>query len=86
MDGKDCVRIFNAQLSGTVVSFQNEILPLISEYLTENNIENSKEIINLITQNPSLINNIYFTVVEFFRRKYNIKLIYYQNKPILYYE
>jgi hypothetical protein len=82
-------------IRGTPVSFTNELLPLYSEYLTENNFENSDELVNLIVQNPQLIQQAFPQIVEYYCRKYNILSIkkvdlnnLYINslKTILYYE
>ena len=89
----DCISIFNAMIRGTPVSFQEKLLPIYSEYLTENNFENSDKLINLIVQNPQLIQNAIPELVDFYCRKYNIlsikqKLNNSLNnfKTILYYE
>lgn len=68
----DCLEVFNAMIRGTPVSFQEKLLPMVSEYLTENNIENSDKMINLIVQNPQLIQNTIPELVEYYCRKYNI--------------
>ena len=85
MDGNQCVKIFNAQIRGKPVSFDKEIIPLVSDYLTENNIENSEKIINLIIQKPILLSQVFQQLVDYYRIKYSINTIYYLNKPILYY-
>ena len=72
MEKRECIEIFNAMIRGTPVDFQNKILPLISEYLTENNVENSSEMINLIAQNPQLAQQTMPNVVKYFCKKYNI--------------
>jgi hypothetical protein len=89
----DCIEVFNAMIRGTPVSFKEKLLPLYSEYLTENNFENSDKLINLIVQNPQLIQNAIPELVDFYCRKYNIlsikqKLNNSLNnfKTILYYE
>ena len=91
----ECISIFNAMIRGTPVSFQNKLLPMVSEYLTENNVENSDKMINLIVQNPQLIQQVFPQIVEYYCRKYNILSIkkvdlnnLYINslKTILYYE
>lgn len=69
---EECIEIFNAMIRGTPVSFNERILPMISEYLTEINSENIPEKINLIGQNPQLANNIFPDVVEYYCTKYNI--------------
>ncbi len=72
MDKNDCIEIFNAMIRETPVSFNERILPMISEYLTEINSENVVEKISLIGQNPQLANNIFPDVVNHFCGKYNI--------------
>ena len=91
----DCISVFNTMIRGTPVSFQEKLLPLYSEYLTENNFENSDKLINLVVQNPKLIQQAIPEIVEYYCRKYNIlslnlKLdpngLFNNLKTILYYE
>ena len=91
MTKNDCIDVFNAMIRGTPVSFQNKLLPMYSEYLTENNIENSDKLINLIVQNPGLLQRSIPDMIDFYRKKYNILRIdskdkFNHFKPILYYE
>lgn len=90
MTKNDCIDVFNAMIRGTPIPFNEKVLPLISEYLTENNIENSEEMINLIVQNPNLAQQIMPKVVNYFSNKYTILSIVINNnnfqKTILYYE
>lgn len=81
----DYVEIFNAMIRGTPVSFTEKLIPLYSDYLTENNIENSDKLINLIVQNPDLIQVALPKIVEYYINKYSICSISYNNKIILYY-
>ena len=91
---KKCIEIFNAMIRGTPVPYKEELLPLISEYLTENNIENSEKIISLIIQNPQLAQNTLPKIVEYYSKKFCILSIKQPNskefinnfKTILYYE
>lgn len=78
---EDCVSVFNAMIRGTPVSFEEQLLPLYSEYLTENNFEKSDKLINLVVQNPQLIQQAIPNIVEFYCRKYNIFSL--QEKPSL---
>lgn len=78
---EDCVSVFNAMIRGTPVSFEKQLLPLYSEYLTENNFEKSDKLINLVVQNPQLIQQVIPNIVEFYCRKYNILSL--QEKPSL---
>jgi hypothetical protein len=82
-------------IRGTPISFQEKLLPLYSEYLTENNFENSDKLINLIVQNPKLIQQAIPEIVEYYCRKYNILSLnlkpdsndlFNNLKTILYYE
>ena len=95
VEKNDCLDIFNAMIRGTPIPFQEKLLPVISEYLTEINYENSDKMINLIVQNPQMAQNIIPELVEYYCRKYNIlrlqlKLnlnsINFNLKTILYYE
>lgn len=90
MTKNDCIDVFNAMIRGTPISFNEKILPMISDYLTENNIENSDKMINLIVQNPNLAQQIMPKVVNYFSDKYTILSIVINNnnfsKTILYYE
>lgn len=88
-----CIDVFNNMIRGTPVSFTEKLLPIYSEYLTENNIENSEKLINLVVQNPQLIQQSIPTIVEYYCRKFNILSVleFSPNginipKTILYYE
>jgi len=87
-----CIDMFNNMIRGTPVSFSEKLLPIYSEYLTENNVENSDKLINLVVQNPQLIQQSISKVVEYYCRKYNILSLQdrkdnqFINKTILYYE
>ena len=91
----DCISVFNAMIRGNPVSFQEKLLPIYSEYLTENNFENSDKLINLVVQNPQLIQQAMPDIVEYYCRKYNILSLnlkpdlnglFNNLKTILYYE
>lgn len=90
MTKNDCLDVFNAMIRGTPVSFSEKLLPMFSEYLTENNIENSEKLINLIVQNPQLIQGEMPEMVDYYCRKYNILSVIQDlkglKKTILYYE
>jgi len=68
----ECIEIFNAMIRGTPVSFDKKLLPLVSEYLTEINCEKSEKMINLIVQNPQLMQQAFPTIVSYYCRKYCI--------------
>lgn len=89
---QECISIFNAMIRGTPT---DKLIILISDYLTEIKCEKSDKIINLIVQNPQLIQQAFPQIVEYYCRKYNILSIkrvdlndLYINslKTILYYE
>ena len=89
---QECISIFNAMIRGAPI---DKLIILISDYLTEIKCEKSGEIINLIAQNPQLIQQVFPQIVEYYCRKYNILSIkkvdlnnLYINslKTILYYE
>ena len=87
----ECIELFNKMIRGTPVSFQDKLLPIYSEYLTENNIENSDKLINLVVQNQQLIQNSIPEIVNYYSQKYNILSLcssdkFNNLKPILYYE
>jgi len=75
MSKSECIEVFNAMIRGTLLSFQKNLLPMYSEYLTENNIENSDKLINLVVQNPQLIQQAIPEIVDYYCRKYNILIL-----------
>ena len=75
MTKNECIDIFNAMVRGTPVSFPEKLLPMYSEYLTENNIENSEKLINLVVQNPQLIQQSIPQIVDYYCRKFNILIL-----------
>lgn len=86
----ECISVFNAMIRGTPVSFVENLLPMVVEYLTEIKYEKSDLIINLIVQNPQLIELTIPKIEEYFCRKYYIfKLMSRKgsniNQTILYY-
>lgn len=72
MSKSDCIEVFNAMIRGTPVSFKEKLFPMVSEYLTEIKYENSDKMINLIVQNPQLIQQFIPKLVEYYCRKYCI--------------
>ena len=95
MTKNDLIDIFNAMIRGTPVSFDKKLLPMVSEYLTEINYENSEKMINLIVQNPQMLQRFIPELVEYYCRKYRIlrlqlkpdmNSINFNLKTILYYE
>ena len=75
MNKDECISIFNAMIRGTPISFKEKLLPLYSEYLTENNIENSDKLVNLVIQNPQLIQEAIPKIVDYYCKKYNIFIL-----------
>jgi hypothetical protein len=80
------IEIFNAMIRGTPVSFQEKLFPMVSEYLTEIKYENLDKIINLLVQNPQLIQNFLPEMVKYYCKKYCILSVVFNNKILLYYE
>lgn len=93
---KDCIFIFNAMIRGEPISFENKLISLLSDYLTEINFEKADKIINLVVSNPQLMQQALPKLVEYYCRKYNIyslkikpdlnSLFINNFKTILYYE
>lgn len=90
MTKTECINIFNAMIRGTPVSFQDKLLPMISDFLTEKNVENSDKMISLIVQNPQMAYQVFPDVVDFYCKKYNIltlnTVVNSRLNPIMYYE
>ena len=90
MTKTECINIFNAMIRGTPVSFQDKLLPMISDFLTEKNVENSDKMISLIVQNPHLTQQCFPEIVNYYCRKYNIltlnTVVNGRLNPIMYYE
>lgn len=91
MTKTECIEIFNAMIRGTPVSFQDKLLPMFSDFLTENNVENSDKMISLVVQNPQLIQQFFPKIVDYFGKKYNMLSLNNvlpngQLNPIMYYE
>ena len=84
-----CINVFNNMIRGTPVSFDKEILPLASEYLTKINYEKSGEMINLIVQNPQMVQSIMPDMINYYCKEYDIISVQKQingiYKTILYY-
>lgn len=85
MSKEEYIKIFNAMIRGTPVDFNKNLLPMVSDYLTEIKCENSDKMISLIVQNPQLVQQIIPKIVDYYTRKYNILSIIFNNKTILYY-
>lgn len=85
----ECISIFNAMIRGTPLPFLEKLIPLVFDYLTEIKYEKSDKIINLIIQNPQLMEFTIPTIVDYYCKKYNIFILKLDpkglNKTILYY-
>ncbi len=94
MTKENCIKIFNASIRGTPVDFNKDIIPLISDYLTEIKCEKINEIISLIVQNPQLASQAIPKIIDYYCRKYCILSIskidplasMLSNSKILYYD
>jgi len=91
----DYIELFNNMIRGNPVNFTKTVLPIISEYLTEINCENSDKVINLIVQNPQLAQEFIPDLVKYYCNKYeilsigikpNLNSLNFNLKTILYYE
>lgn len=91
----DYIEIFNYMIRGTPISFQDRVLPMVLEYLTDINYENFEKVKNLIIQNPQLVQNFIPELIEYYCRKYiilrlmakpNLNSLNSSFKTILYYE
>ena len=90
MKKEEYIEVFNAMIRGTSVSFQDKLFPMVSEYLTEINYENYQEVINLIGQNPQLVQQFMPDLIKHYCRKHDIISLQKQMNPdyfktILYY-
>ena len=90
MTKTECINIFNAMIHGTHISLQEKLLPMVSEFLLEKNVENPNKIISILAQNPSLVSRAFPEIIDFYCRKYEIltlnNVINGQLNPIMYYE
>lgn len=94
MSKSECIFIFNSMIRGTPVSFEKELLPMVSDYLTEIKYEKPEKVINLIVSNPNQLQALFPKIIEYYCRKYCILSIIQLpgpndlniNKTILYYE
>lgn len=84
-----CVKIFNASINNNPISFQNDLLPLVSDYLIkEIKCEKENDLITFIINNPSLITLTIPTLIDHYTKKFNICSIYLNKnnfEPFLYY-
>lgn len=86
IEKKEFVNILNAMNKGTPIPFNEKLLPLISEYLTEIKYENPDKVINLIVQNNSVSTKILSDLIQYYRKKLNVCSLSYNNQTLCYYE
>lgn len=86
MTKEEVLEVLNARIRGIPVSFEEKILPLIGEFLTDINCEKSDLMMTLIVQQPQLTRIALPTVMEHMERKYGICKLLFNNKIIKYYE
>lgn len=86
IEKKECVDILNAMVKGTPVDFNKQLFPLINEYLDNSNYERKDDMIKAIAQNPSLATNIVPSAMDYFRKKFSISSLSFNNKILAYYE
>ena len=68
-DKQTCIYLFNAIINKQSISFDKELVPFVTEYLTEIKYEKINEIIILLQQRPELISNQLFMAMIVLRRK-----------------
>ena len=83
MNKKEILNILNSLIKGNAST--EKLIQLVAEYLTENNIQKSNKLINLIISDPLLLNRALPTVIEYYTYKYNIFSLIFNNKIIYYY-
>lgn len=84
MKREEIVDIFNCMIRGTPVSFNEKLVPLISDYLTDINYKNSDKIISLIISNPNLAEYALPKIIDYYERKYVICSLIFNNKILCY--
>ena len=75
--------IFNKELRGESINI-SLLIQMIEEYLTDNKKDTS--VLNVIAENPQLIQLIYPQIKEYIIKKYSICYIIYNNQIITYVE
>ena len=85
MNKNDFADIFNCFLTGTPVDFNNRLIPIILEYLTDIKCENTQKTISLLRNNPPILSNLMGKLIPYFCRKYSINSVLFNNKTLMYY-
>lgn len=86
-DKQTCIYLFNAIINKQPVSFDKELVPFVTEYLTEIKYEKINEIIILLQQRPELITNQLFrAMIDYYCKKHYIFSLLAGKQIILFYE
>ena len=86
-DKQTCIYLFNAIINKQPVSFDKELVPFVTEYLTEIKYEKINEIIILLQQRPELISNqLFMAMIDYYCKKYCILSLLAGKQIILFYE
>ena len=88
MKKEEIINLFNSIIYNTPVDINNDIIPLISEYLEDIKIDSNKyiQLIQFIISNPILLSEIFPKIIPHFCRKYFIKSLISNKQTILYYD
>ena len=85
---ESCIKLFNAALNNTSISLEDDLIPLLSDYLFEVKCDKASELLSFIINNPTLILETIPTLIDYYTRKFNVCSIYLNKnnfKPFLYY-
>lgn len=86
-DKQTCIYLFNAIINKQSISFDKELVPFVTEYLTEIKYEKINEIIILLQQRPELISNqLFMTMIDYYCKKHCIFSLLAGKQIILFYE
>lgn len=86
-DKQTCIYLFNAIINNQSISFDKELVPFVTEYLTEIKYEKINEIIILLQQRPELISNqLFMAMIDYYCKKYCILSLLAGKQIILFYE
>ena len=86
-DKQTCIYLFNAIINKQPVSFDKELVPFVTEYLTEIKYEKINEIIILLQQKPELISSqLISAMIDYYCKKHCIFSLLAGKQIILFYE
>lgn len=86
-DKQTCIYLFNAIINKQTISFDKELVPFVTEYLTEIKYEKINEIIILLQQRPELISNqLFMAMIDYYCKKHCILSLLAGKQIILFYE